>query len=256
MSAAVAGWRKFVGPCVGFLLLAGALDLGVMYALGLAVVVVFGDHLNAIFGLVVGDLAVLLVASAFVGGLLRGPLHAGLASAGTRVIWQGACSFGDFFRGFKAYRSVALASLAAELATLACLLPGVVAFMAARSVERPRPGFASALGPFSVALPFLLVGLIPAVYLRIRWSFAGLLALERGLGATEALGASWVLTRGRALSLLVFYVQLTLVTALGLAACGVGVLLTLPLAALAYSAAYLGLAGREATEAPRGAEAY
>ncbi|MBL8718159.1 MAG: hypothetical protein JNL79_19415 [Myxococcales bacterium] len=89
---------------------------------------------------------------------------------------------------------------------------------------------------------FLLLCLVvPGVLFLLAISQANFLAVDRGLGAGEAIGESLVLTRGHRGQLFWLWLAQAVVILVGLLALGIGVLVALPVAQLMSAHAYLQL---------------
>lgn len=84
---------------------------------------------------------------------------------------------------------------------------------------------------------FILLGLVlfvvPGVYLALKWSFAELLVIDKGMRPMEALRASSEMTQGIRFKLLLFTVVAILITFVGLLALVVGVIVSGTVVALA-----------------------
>lgn len=89
---------------------------------------------------------------------------------------------------------------------------------------------------------FLLLCLVvPGVVFLLAISQANFLAVDRGLGAGEAIGESLVLTKGHRVQLFWLWLAQAVVILVGLLALGIGVLVALPVAQLMSAHAYLQL---------------
>jgi len=82
---------------------------------------------------------------------------------------------------------------------------------------------------------------VPGVVFLLAISQASFLAVDRGLGAGEAIGESLALTKGHRGPLLLLWLAQSLVILVGLLALGLGVLVALPVAQLMSAHAYLQL---------------
>lgn len=79
----------------------------------------------------------------------------------------------------------------------------------------------------------LLVGVIPGIYFAIRYQFVVYFIVERRCGPIEAFRLSSQVTRGARWQILSFEALIVLLHGLGASLLGVGVLITIPVAALA-----------------------
>lgn len=91
-----------------------------------------------------------------------------------------------------------------------------------------------------VGVGFLLL-VVPGILFGLKFLFAPLLAIDKGLGPIEALKESNRLTDGMKWDLIGFFNVVSLVIVIGYAALLVGVLLALPTAALAFIHVYRNL---------------
>lgn len=101
----------------------------------------------------------------------------------------------------------------------------------------------------AVGLALLIV---PGIILFLMFMFSTFIVIERGLGPIDAMSESRRLTRGHKWQLLGFVGLLFLINLLGLLALIVGVLVSIPVSALAFVHAYRALGGR-VEPAPRDA---
>lgn len=97
------------------------------------------------------------------------------------------------------------------------------------------------LGNLLVTLAVLasvLLLFIPAMILSLGWMFWQVLVIDEGLGAVDALKASWRLTLGSKVDLFVLSLVLGAINLGGVLLCGVGLLVTLPLSGLVSAMVY------------------
>jgi hypothetical protein len=211
-----------LGPAVGFLLL-------------VALVYLFSSCIPY-----VGSLLVLFIVV---------PMYAGMYIVCLAQLQGKSWTFGDFFAGFQYYGPLLLNSLLLGLMAVpiyAVLIPLVLL------ANQADTGIIIALG---VAL-FLV--LCATMYVLTRaGTFCWLLILDRGYGPLEAIRGSWNLSRGHFWSLFGVGLLLGLVNLGGEMLLCVGLLFTMPLTALVWTAGYLLVAGtRPPLEAPRSAREY
>lgn len=169
------------------------------------------------FWLLVGGLFVLqlagnVAANTFIGIVVLGPLMAGFDIVCLRLVAGRPVEFGNLFDGFKAFVPLML------------------------------------LGIVKVALIGLgsVLFVLPGIYLGLAFTWAYLIAIDRGEEFWPALMASMRAVNGSFLSTFVFLFVVGLVAMLGLVGCGLGLLVTVPLAQLAIAVAYkrnFGIAG-------------
>jgi uncharacterized membrane protein len=111
----------------------------------------------------------------------------------------------------------------------------------------PRP-FWKYLG-LSILLAIVIgIGLalliVPGVILFLMFMFSTIIVIERGLGPIDAMSESRRLTRGHKWQLFSFTLLLFLINVLGLLALIVGILVSIPVSALAFVHAYRALGGK------------
>ena len=95
----------------------------------------------------------------------------------------------------------------------------------------PSIVFGNVLVGFAVLASVVLL-FIPAIVLGLGWMFWQSIVVDEDLGAIEALSASWRLTKGSKLDLLVLALVLGAINFGGVMLCGLGLLVTLPLSGL------------------------
>lgn len=106
------------------------------------------------------------------------------------------------------------------------------------AVERAIPLVLATIGQaILVGIGFILL-IIPGIILGLGLSQTQLLIVDRGLGAVEALQASWEIMRGYKLQLLILGLVSFLIVIAGALALGVGLLIALPVTAVAPIAFY------------------
>lgn len=105
--------------------------------------------------------------------------------------------------------------------------------------------FFSVLGASILFGLIVVIGIIclvvPGIWLALRLGQFQLAIVDRNLGPIEGLKASWEMTRGNALSLIVLGLAIFGICLLGLLALGIGLLWAYPTAFIAGSAAYLNM---------------
>jgi uncharacterized membrane protein len=93
----------------------------------------------------------------------------------------------------------------------------------------------------------LLLLIVPGVYLALKYMFVPYLIVDKGLGPIEAFKESKVLTKGIKWDLLGFIVAAVVLMYLGVFALIVGLLITVPVATLAYALLYVVMLKRQKT---------
>ena len=99
----------------------------------------------------------------------------------------------------------------------------------------------------SIGYVFLVV---PGVILALGLSLTTFYVVDQNMGPIEAAKASWAATSGQKLQLFLFGLVAFLCILAGELACGVGVLVAMPVVYLAHATIYLRLSGRTAAAAP------
>ncbi len=142
---------------------------------------------------------------------------------------------GDLFKGFEVFGQ----SVVAFLLVMAAYL-----------------GVAIALGILSSILGYIpLLGKLVAVIVNIVWIFAALgvgallmfvfpLVMDKRMGGWEAVQASYKRVAPEWLAFTLFYLLIVLISELGVVACGIGVLITMPIYYCATAVAYRDIFGQ------------
>lgn len=92
---------------------------------------------------------------------------------------------------------------------------------------------------FSLAIFFgTVLCIVPGIILALGFLLYRFLILDGNVPATESLAASWNLTRGHKGRILVLSILLIALQFLGFCACGVGVIVTSPMVAIAFAHVY------------------
>jgi uncharacterized membrane protein len=182
--------------------------------------------------------------------LITGPLMGGLLYLSLRVIRGEAATAGDVFEGFRrAGGQLLLGQLVTSFLIGLCLLPALVV-----SVIVLFPTF-SQLADMNVAslrqwiesLPanlllgvggFVLLSLIPMLFLQVNWMFTLPLILDRELDFWTAMKTSWRRVTRHWWQVFGLVVLTGLLNLLGLLMCCVGVLITVPIGLAATMYAY------------------
>ncbi len=70
---------------------------------------------------------------------------------------------------------------------------------------------------------------IPGIVLMVGWFFHGVIIVDKNLGAVDSLKASWEIMNGHKLSFVGLIILLSIINGLGMLACGLGIIVTIPL---------------------------
>ena len=96
--------------------------------------------------------------------------------------------------------------------------------------------------PAGPGLIFLIIGgaigVVLLIYIAMRFYLYQFLIVDRGLGGLAALSVSFQITKGKALSLFGTTLLAGLIAALGILACGVGIIVSIPVAVFILACAY------------------
>lgn len=101
-------------------------------------------------------------------------------------------------------------------------------------------------GLVTVAGLFLFV--IPGIYIGLRLQFAPYALVDRDRGVFEALSHSWSSTQGQAWQLVGYWLTIMVINIVGMLALGVGLLVSIPVAALAAAHVYRQLSPLSASQ--------
>ncbi|MFO0950435.1 MAG: hypothetical protein U0835_04650 [Isosphaeraceae bacterium] len=178
-------------------------------------------------------------ALACLGGVIQIWLAAGQTFAYIKLISGGSARFGDLFNGGRWLVRLVLASLLYYLIIIglavALFIPGAV--------------LAWAMGPSSPSIPVVVilatipVMLVAELILVARLGWFSYAIIEREAGVIESLQFSTQISRGRTLELIGLLIVTGFISISGALACGIGLLVTVPLAAMIYNCTYTGLVG-------------
>ena len=173
--------------------------------------------------------------------LISPPLVGGISILSLNILDRRDPQIPHLFDGFKAYGKWMGVTWLYYAITIVAMLPlAIVGFIVWLTVFAAHVSFrehmpdVATLGVLSLVGAVLL--LIPLAIL-IRWVFIFYAGVE-GTGTLEAFGLSSQITRGRRLQLFWMFVLLGLIAASGIVVLGVGLVFTIPFAALAGAALY------------------
>jgi hypothetical protein len=99
------------------------------------------------------------------------------------------------------------------------------------------------LSNFLIFIVSMLILTIANLLIMTRLGFITYFIIDKNLGPINGIKASWNATKGKFLSLLVFFIQIVGLNILGALALGVGLFITIPMSSIAMSYAYLKLSG-------------
>jgi DNA-directed RNA polymerase subunit RPC12/RpoP len=213
------GWHTFKG-CPGIIIGASVL----VYLCLIAINVI--PYLSAILSIV-----------------LTGPLMGGLWIFYVKKVRGEEAGINDAFSGFQRFGQLLLGNFIPGLLAGLCLLPVAIVFIAGAIIMSENRGgspFESGAGiaMVSVGALFVIAGICGMTYLSTCWMFTLPLVADKGMGFWDAMSLSrQVVIKHWWMTFLVLLV-IGLVGSLGMLACGVGLLVTGPLAFAALATAY------------------
>jgi hypothetical protein len=162
--------------------------------------------------------------NSLISSLYSGPLMAGYVYFLLRLVRGEDASVSDALSGFRRrYGQLALASLVQSGATTLCFLP--VMFFVLRGVSggSPSPGLIAGAGLAIVA------GIAAVVYLTTIWMFSLLLIIDKGYAFWPAMQLSRKMVSKRWWMTWLFLLVAGIISVAGVLACGIGLLVTVPL---------------------------
>lgn len=167
--------------------------------------------------------------------ILTGPLMGGLWWFFLRRVRRQPTSVGDAFSGFgPRFGHLVLVNIVINVATALCVLPGAGVLIGALVFQGFSSGGGSDSGAVLLlmvpAILLLLAGMLVSIYLNVSWLFALPLVIDKGLDFWPAMTLSWGVVKRRWWWTLLLAVTAGLLGLVGLMACGIGLLLTGPLA--------------------------
>lgn len=176
----------------------------------------------------------------FIGSLvsmaIQGPLLGGLYWFFLKLIRGQQATVGDGFSGFsRNWVQLMLASIVSGLLAMMPMIPAFVMFvvaMVSAHGRQPSPGM------LIVAGALFLVGIIPAIYLSVCWIFTVPLVIDKQIEFWPAMNLSRKVVHMHWGSVFGLMFVGGLVAGLGILACGVGLLFTLPIFFAAFTVAY------------------
>ena len=241
-------FRERAGLAIGVMLATLAINVLVQLAI-----------LAALGALQAGGASPIAVVASQVGFTLLGYveqfwLWAGVIAVLLKVARGEPASFDEMFKGGRFLVRFFLVALLlfAGFMIVVFLLAMVAGFVIA-AIQAGGGGNNGAV-PTTLAVVFVGFGLVLFFYLWARLGQFPFVMVDRNAGMFESLGHSLELTRGRTVEMIGFNVVCSLVSMVGVLACVVGVIVTMPLSALILTSGYVmlngGAAGRNARWVP------
>jgi hypothetical protein len=142
------------------------------------------------------------------------------------------------FRGADRFWTLLLARVLMCLAFLALMLPAILMMMVLgvfTSLEIPD------VFKFLAALAALCISLAASIYLLLGFSMVTAIVALENCSASAAIGRSWRYARGNRLRLIWFHLFIFFLSLVGTLACGIGMLITIPLIEAMRYEAYITL---------------
>ena len=162
------------------------------------------------------------------------PLNFSFAYVFCQLIGRGHSTFGAAFLGYRQWWSLFVTGFIIG----ACMIPGLLLVFAGASVVSSS----GVLGGLLMLAGFIVIlMIIMGVYL------APYEVVDKGKPPLEAVQTSWNVTRGRRLTLFVYSFLLGIIGLAGILACGIGLLVTIPLANAGTVMIYQRLRGIQGT---------
>lgn len=260
-----AGWAAFKArPWLLTVPMVIVLPLANLVWLGGIVAITVAEPVSEALGLASGA-AMLAAAAVFIGLLVLVVLAfaivgTGYAVAALRVVRGEATGAGDVLRGFSRVPGIVLASLVtlgavAAVVGVAAIAVAVAASLAAVDPQASSDATLSAVMTgglvYLVALAVVILVIAGLYYVLAGLSQWPFLLLDGGLGAREAVAASWRMMRGRRLALLNLWFAVAALNVVGLLLLVFGVIFTGAIGVAAFAAFHDELAaGQAMVDAP------
>jgi hypothetical protein len=188
--------------------------------------------------------------------LVAGPAIGGVFHVFISLMRGRSATAGELFTGFQSFQDLFLAKLVTSVVATACTFPYTLAVTAKLGplLERVQqnPGSTNPqemLSAFSSSylsgLPLLLIGLVPATYFVVSWSFTVPLIIDKQMGFWTALTTGWRMVNKHWFHVFGLLVLTGLLNLAGVMMCCIGVLFTVPLGIAALCYAYEDIFGRQ-----------
>lgn len=188
--------------------------------------------------------------------LVMGPAAGGLYRVYLSVIRGQPASAGDLFAGFKQFQDLYLGKLIPGVISAACMLPYNIVNAAKMAplmdslkqnsgATNPQEIFSQMISAFGASLPVFLLCMIPAMYFSVNWMFVLPLITDKNIGFWAAMKASWKMVHRHWFQVFGLAVVVGLINILGVCACCIGLLVTVPLGLTALMCAYEDIFGRK-----------
>jgi uncharacterized membrane protein len=191
-------------------------------------------------------------------GIVLGPAMGGVYHVYLSVIRGKPANAGDLFIGFKSFQDLFLGKLIPSLIITVCMIPYSIASTAKMapffdrlqqnpSAVNPHELVSQMLSGFTSSAPIFLICVIPTMYLSVNWQFVLPLIIDKKMGFWTAMKTSWKMVHKHWLHIFGLLVLVGLINIVGLCACCVGLLVTIPIGLTAFMYAYEDIFGRKTT---------
>jgi uncharacterized membrane protein len=169
---------------------------------------------------------------------ISAPLLGGLYFVILQAIRRRPATAGDVFEGFRRrFGQLILGQLVTSILAGLCLIPAgiaaaVVLFPAMAKHQEPTPAMFIIIGLVA------LICVIPMVFMQVNWMFSLPLIVDRGMDFWPAMQASWKKVRTHWWQVFGLILLCGLINVVGLLACCVGLIFSIPLGFAAMMYAY------------------
>lgn len=181
--------------------------------------------------------------------LVLGPAVGGVYYVYLSLLRGKFASAGDLFNGFKSFQDLFLFKLITSLIGFAAMIPYSIAtaeklgpllerMQHDPSSIKPDEMVSAFLSGYSSALPLLLIGMVPMMYLAVNWQFATPLIIDQKMGFWSAFVLSWKMVHKHWFHIFGLVILVGLLNVVGFCMCCIGLLVTAPLGMLAICYAY------------------
>jgi hypothetical protein len=247
------GWTLYkenFGTMFVTFLLYIALGIGVGLITYAATVIAGINHLPAMKQLYFRPIYVIF-SSLVVGPAMGGVFYVFLSLSRGQTV-----SVSELFTGFNSFQDLFLASLITSFILAACRFPfeWVATSNMGPFLDRmqqdpksvnPQEILPTMMHGYSSALPYLLIGLIPATYFLVSLCFTTPLIIDKQMGLWTALCTGWKMVHKHWFHIFGVVLLAGLLNIPGFCVCGIGFLFTAPLGIAALCYAYEDIFGRK-----------
>jgi len=124
-------------------------------------------------------------------------------------------------------------------------LPGTIPFVTGLiMLDAHGMGNSSGLTLIVIGIPLLVIGIIPTIWVSVRWYLAYVFLADQNAGVIDSMRYSWRVSLGNFWMLFLASIVLAICAGIGYFFCGVGLILTVAISWLGAALAYLQLTGQ------------